>query len=303
VVRIKFHMSKKHKLIFEMGVAVLCLVLFLGTLGTLSYTSKVQILTTDDLINCVVRIVYKNTTSGVATSVEYNASDIATLYDGKLYLSIPSPPAGYDAILSIRFFTNITFNELIDKGLNKVEYRIEFMNNTAVSTSVSVFLDHYRSDMTWHSGKYWIFCSNYKPVVDDATGRLVLNATEDIDLGSFVLYVMAGGFSNDIVVPSITFTAIPVQNIDGIVLQFSMYTISEKPVLKALSEPVYSFLAAMWSALLGVVRRVKSVVASAFGGFSLSAIFTGLIGDPVMALVVSIFVITMFFIVMKPRHR
>ena len=325
--RIKFRMSRKQKLIFEVGVAILCMIIFLGVLGAIKQVSYVPILTTEDLWQNtnVTTIVFQYSNSTAEKSLIYNLSDVATYSNGRLYISIPSPPsdipnASLKSITINMYNLNITWNDLIEKGLNRIELFLYIHNTTdfGLNNNAIIGLGRVNSPnqyVVWIDDKKYVggfrvfalvfydkwdvFYEKYMGLgsLDNTTvitadidpGLLALNVVQD-NAGNAGVGLMIGGHKGQ------KFLA------DYMVIDLKLYAVSEKPVLKVLSEPLYSFFAGLWSAMLGLWRRVQSVVASAFGGFSLSAVFTGLIGDPIVALILSIFIITVFFMIMRPRR-
>mgnify|MGYP000737018902 CR=1 FL=1 len=325
--RIKIRMSRKQKVLLEVGVFILGVILLLGALNTITATYKTPILTTEDLWKhantTIIHFEFRNSTdTSKLKSVKYMISDVATFYDGYLYISIPYPD-GYEVLraISISNFTvrdgqALTVGYMIEHGVNKLTIYIEPINSTPVSFgSAAVYplrfgVDTSGDDDVWLPSPDNIILFEIVPDSAEQTssddikwGALFPdNGTVDreisIDLGSIA--IKAAGY-NDAVV-GLHRVVGDVKNLEGFKLKLEIYAVSEKPVLKALSEPLYAMVAGLWSALLGLWRRVQSVVASAFGGFSLSAIFTGLIGDPVVALIVSIFIITIFFLIMRPRR-
>ena len=301
-IRKLFKGRKSGKLLFEVAVVILFIVLFIGILNTMKYTSKTVILTTEDLLDQEISIKYLNTTSGECTSTIYNITDVATFYNGKLYISIPSPPTGYDTFSDFIISTNITFNELVDKGLSKIHVYIEILNSSSISQNPTFDLDHFTEWWSWHSGDRYIIISSDEAFKVNNESHIYIEKDVDVDLGNLILYVTSGNFGNDYVALRLLCKT-AYSSLDGIVFSIEMYTISEKPMLSFLTEPVYAFASAIYGALVAMWQKIKSVALGAIGSFSLSTIFSGLIGDPMVALAITVVVILAVILIFKPKRR
>ncbi|MHC1629322.1 MAG: hypothetical protein ACXQTI_10935 [Candidatus Nezhaarchaeales archaeon] len=323
--RIKFHMSKKQKVLLEIGVFILAVILFIGALNTVTATYKTPILTTEDLWKYAntthVMFEFRNSTDVSAGSklATYSLADVASYYDGYLYISIPYPE-GFEVLRGFEIFnlSGLTVGDLIEHGVNKIYIYIEPINSTPVTFSATYSVTPLRLLIDMTNDASWGAIDNNGDetliilVPDSAEGsdadsikwkalfpdNGTVNREVSVDLG--VIAIKAAGKTGKYL--SVHRLMGDARGLEGMKFKLEIYAVSEKPVLKAISEPLYSFFAGLWSALLGLWRRVKSIVASAFGGFSLSAIFTGLIGDPVVALVLTIFMVSIFFLIMKPRR-
>ena len=131
----------------------------------------------------------------------------------------------------------------------------------------------------------------------------LLNKTID-DIGSLLVTATANNVL-DSKVGIFVWTG-DVQNLQGIKLKINLYATSEKPLLKAFTEPVYGMIAGLWSTLVALYNRVRQYVLSFFGGFSISAFFTGLIGDPTTALIITAVAVAVFFFALArpaPKRR
>ncbi len=297
--RIKFHMSKKQKVLLEVGVAILGIILLLGALNTVTATYKTPILTTEDLWKLAnvtyVSIGYVNSTYGNQTWPKYKLADIATYYDGYLYISIPKQ-LGYDRFYGFSFWlvkdlngTPMTFRYLVDRGINHVYVHYEVDTNL---TGYELMIDFYKP-FTGGSDVWY--------VTEELVNGTTIDKEYRVDTGAFLTTAISKSVLDSHVMLAFYYLKKP--PVPSMVkLRIEIDAVSKKPVLKSLTEPIYSVLAGMWSAFLGLWRRVKSIVASAFGGFGLSTIFTGLIGDPIVALIISVIMVSVFFLIMRPRR-
>lgn len=323
--KFKFSIGKKNKLIFEMGLAVLLIILFIGALNSITATYKTPILDTKTLWEhantTLISFEFRNTTDpSTSYAVKtYTLADVASFYDGYLYISIPYPN-GYEVLRTIHIFNlnGMTVGDLIEYGVNRIYIYMEPINSTSITfgsgyhvSPLYLLIDN-TGDTTWgpinNGGDEVLLnlideqASTNDPVdvkwkalfPDNGT----INKEVGVDLG--VLAIKAAGKTDKYI--SIHRFMGDVKGLEGLKLKLEIYAVSEKPVFKALTEPIYSIFAALYSLLLAVARRIKEYVVSAFSGFSASVFFTGLIGDPVVALVVTMAVVTVVFLVMKPRR-
>lgn len=294
--------SKKFVL-FEIGIAIVLFILFIGILNSIAYTQRTLIITAEDVyrLNETVRIGFVNTTTDAWTIQEYPIQSIAVLTGGKLYIALPPPPSGYNAYTSIRVFLNRTLGALVERGLSYVE--VYFVSDARHNkTLVMPFIGIGAASVVASSFNHEGF--SVHPIaqarIENLTATTFFNAT--IDPGLFALKASSWGPSQEAVL-FIGHHAGNAWTGSYIVLDFELYAISDKPVLKALMEPIYSFFAAMYTVLLAAIRRVKKYVVTAFGGFATSFTLTGLIGDPVVALILTMIFITIVFLVIKPHRR
>ncbi|AGK60948.1 hypothetical protein Asulf_00944 [Archaeoglobus sulfaticallidus PM70-1] len=307
-----------NKLLFEVAVGIVALVLLFGVLNTVTHTSETELITTEDLKNCTLVMYYTkvNTSTGLTEGsvyASYQLSDIAVLKDGYLYVAFPydvEVPAGYDLeVVHFGIYLNKTFKDLIDLGWNGYEVEFQLVNSSALPSSGTMYLgldeafadaghDEIAIESRWEN---YLNLSNMSSVPAKYEG--------DVDPAELLIT------ASSILDKEVMFCFEPLtrvwtpgdgqyRTLDGFILKLNIYTASEKPVLKAFTEPIWAFMAGLWSTLLAVYNRVRQYIGSFVGGFSVSAFFTGLIGDPVTAAIISAIMIAVFFFALvRPAPR
>ena len=276
------YMTRKNKMLFELGIALILVILFFGFLGSLTSINREAIYTLGG--NETVYIEYKTSNGTYIRTGTYKLSDIGTLYNGTWYISIPYN-ADNETVYSVYIKTNITIGELINKGWNGVYFYASIIPDDANITFTQKYI-------TKDLQNYW---DNSKAIV---TFDVSPNATsyKDIDTGSLIVQTV--GYTNN---PPIPVVKLPFKRIDGLKIAFTAYAVSTKPVLSAITEPVYSVIATLYTGILAVYRRVKQYASTLFGGFITHFSLTALIGDPVTALLLTVVFLTVVFMVMKKR--
>ena len=136
---------KQNKLIFELGLLVILVLVAYILMTSITMSIKTPIVTTEELwkwkdsVKVFIRYGSYNSTTGELKYHQYklyNLSDIASYFDGYLYISIPTntPPDGYDKDLVAYFAITLvadnkilTHNDLAEKGLNKIEVFVQVL--------------------------------------------------------------------------------------------------------------------------------------------------------------------------------
>ena len=279
------YMTRKNKMLFELGIALVLIILFFGFLGSLTTISKTPIINNQILWdnNATIQLSYINSTSGASVTKSYNIRDIATLYNGSLYIQIPQVQ-GYDKFDAFAIsLNNVTYRYVLDRGLNTIEYDLELIGDDNSSKVTRLEL--------WPGAIY------FNNVNFNGTQ---VHVTYTVDPGSLLL--KATGHMDDTIIWKIQINPDrPVSNLNGIRLAFNAYSVSKRPVLSAITEPVYSVIATLYTGILAVYRRVKQYASTLFGGFMTHFSLTALIGDPVTALLLTVVFLTIVFAVMKKR--
>lgn len=308
-----------NKLLFELAVGIVALLLIFGVLNSVTHTTKTQLVTTEDLLNnSYIRLEWRNSTDPTA-DVQfpiYRLSDVATYYDGYLYISLVPPDSEHTVLrgFSIYYLGNYTVSDLVDRGFNNIELELEPINSTALvyhntfnAGELSFRANTVSNSYIWSDD--YVLVSLTKRIGSSDPADVKYNATfgkfnESIDVGSLLVSATASDALDK--KTGIHVWIGDVENLEGLKLKLNMYVASEKPLLKAFTEPVWAFIAGLWSTLLAIYNRVRQYIASFVGGFSVSALFTGLIGDPVTALLISAAAIAVFFFALArpaPRRR
>ena len=311
--------SLGNKILYEIAIGIVAVILLLGVLNTITHTEKVVIVDSNDL-NKTIRVswaIYNATTNEFirCANTDYNLSDIATLYNGYLYISIPLPELNANETAKFNYIwiaENVTWSDLVNRGFNSYYVEFQIINDTALPNTNDMF----GLGLAYHVGSKdsWM---NYLPVLFEGTFKDYVNASDgstttatykgDIDTGNLLLDQVAKGYGNSKVYiqfdPAIILTP---DQIQGIKIKYELYVTSKKPILKMFTEPAYGIIAGLWSTLVAVYHRIRQYALSFFGGFSVSALFTGLIGDPTTALIITAAVVAVFFFALArpaPRRR
>ncbi|MHA1589242.1 MAG: hypothetical protein ACTSVA_01375 [Candidatus Njordarchaeales archaeon] len=324
--------KKQNKLLFELGIAIILLLTAYIIMSTVTLSVKIPIVTTEELWKYAdyidIIIVYEkfNSTNGedlgVRKSFMYHLKDIASYSDEYLYLSIPDPSESdveidykfyYIGVELVRENKTIVWSDLIQQGLNYVEVYIDVIN----STPIKPWLEDIFSPSFI---KLYAFETNMDPdgkkfPVTIVDGKEYNNVTEfmnqivdekhyntTIDLGELILFITSNNLASYNVGLEIYF---PVDKINGFKLKINLYATSEKPVFKWITEP----FATLWGALVGAFyslwEKMKSVVVGAFSGASLGAVFTGLVENVYVAILLTtlIFLVIAYFAYEHKRGR
>jgi len=320
----------KKQLMLELAVLVAGVIVFLGVLNALAYTSRIDIITSEKIFDGTevwMTFDYYNSTSGVnmLELVRYNFSDIATVSDGWIYLSIPypSPPAGYD-VVSLHYFDIRpakengefwTWSELIGYGINHVELEIFFANSTTIyyrtvplspDRPLTIYLGAPRlpsGTEAYENGQPTIVVgedTTWNSTVKQEDG-LYYNYTSDVDPAALLITLTTKNWQSRIV----TVSCYPwnIRNIDYVKVRFRVSVMSTKPMLQAFTEPLGAIASAIYTTLLAYWQRLKSYLAGALAGFGLGFLFTGLIGDAMLAFILVVVIATVWLVVFRPRRR
>ena len=95
-----------------------------------------------------------------------------------------------------------------------------------------------------------------------------------------------------------------IENLDGVKLRLNIYAVSKKPVFKWLTEPIATLWGALCGAFYSLWEKMKSVVVGAFSGASLGAVFTGLVENPYIAiLLVSLIFLIIWYMASGSKKR
>jgi len=298
----------------EIGLAIALFILFIGILNTITISNKVLILSHESLLNNS-KITIEFVTPNGSMFATYRLSDISILHDDYLYIQFPIE--GKVRVISI--YPIIEVKELLDKGINKVLVEVYPINISSVkfgnfhsgglALSVNKWGAHPWVTYIW--GDYTnvpiIQLTNPTPVKANYSekykvtfGRFEKNVTVSELL---MRSISANALDKKL---GLTFALGDASNLDGIKLKLQIYAFETKPVLQVLTEPVYGFIAGLWSSLLALYYRLRQYVLSFFGGFTGVTIFTGLIGDVIVGLIITTIVITIFYIALgrpSPRGR
>ena len=297
------YMSRKNKLLFEIGVGLVLIILFLGFLNAVTTTSYNKIVATEDVYSAgTITYWYKNATSGSVTFETFNVSDVATMYNDALYITVPEK-SGYDRVYFVSIkLGNKTWGELVDRGFNRVEYMLYVKNATAYTGALE-YSKYVSLDKSYYGGSKILELTTYSDVTEFYTlfGVNETTRTVDVDTGALAVTVVSNNAQSNNVYLGVWLPGEPPSNYEYIKLKITLYAVSEKPVLAALTEPMYSVIATMYTAIWAVARRVKQYASTLFGGFFTHFSLTALIGDPVIALVLSIVFLTVVFMTMKKR--
>ena len=321
---------KSNKLLFEAGIAIILVLVAYIALSAISMQVKSAIVTTETLwaynekTKVMIRYGSYNTTTGYLEFheiVEYALKDIASYSNGYLYISIPqnSPKNGYDldlmtyfAITLVTDNKTLTHNDLIEKGLNKIEIFIQVLNSTNIlmpsspSPQELSINDYDGVTLASFHGNVILSIHTFSNISQQLNEYL--NGTtfeKDVDLGSYILTVTSKGASSHYPVIVIPLRYADPSTIDGFKIRINLYAVSEKPLFAWLTEP----FAVMWGALVGAFyslwEKTKSVVLGAFSGATMGAVFTGLVENPYIAilLVSLIFLIIAYFAYEKKSRR
>ncbi|MCE4601271.1 MAG: hypothetical protein F7C38_06890 [Desulfurococcales archaeon] len=315
------YMSKKNKMLFEIGIGLVLIIIFLGFLNAVTTTKATPVLTTEDLWEhantTIIGLMYVNASdTSQSTYKYYSLADVATYYDGYLYISIPRLDGFVLRTFSLFNMTGadvVTGRYIVEHGANKMYIYMEPINSTAVT-----FMP------TWRVGRLYLFVDtgNGKIWPWEDTALIKITSTEttstandtekwrklwpdngtvnreiDVDLASVAIKITGKG---DNIIGIARFMG-DIQNLDGLKVKIAIYAVSEKPVLSAITEPVYSVIATLYTGILAVARRVKQYATTLFGGFFTHFSLTALIGDPVVALLLTVVFITIVFVTMKKR--
>ncbi len=238
----------------------------------------------------------------------YALSDIAVLYNNYLYINIPYD-LEYDTstqylafdYLAIEF--NETYSELVDKGFSAYSIEFQIINNTALplDKKILLYLGYGTGNIALN-----IYVKTFEEYINESNNSIV-TIENSVDVGSLILDMVAKDYSSKsvqlVVNPEYVLSS---DCITGIKMKYVLYTTSEKPILKMFTEPAYGIIAGLWSTLVAVYHRIRQYALSFFGGFSVSALFTGLIGDPTTALIITAAVVAVFFFALArpaPRRR
>ena len=124
---------KSNKLLFEAGIAIILILVAYITLSAISMQVKTEIISTSSLPDdTIVKFTFEefNLTAQTCRHIHafYNLSDIATISDGYLYISIPWPSLdpGYE-VMTLHYIdirpskgdgTYWKWKELAEKGVN-----------------------------------------------------------------------------------------------------------------------------------------------------------------------------------------
>ena len=305
--------SLGNKILYEIAIGIVAVILLVGVLNTVTHTEKVPIITSD-IHNYTIGFIWGvyNATDGsykMDKTVIANLSDVSTFYNGYLYI-VPIEP-DYDSatevirLARVYINCNMTWDDLIDAGINGYDVEIQVLNNTDLSLN--------RFDIAFSPECYWDkkliviedSWEDYLKLSNSSTELAIYNGS--IDVGSLLLQAMSADAINKKVYFYI-FTEPYILNtdIDGFKLKFALYATSEEPIFKMFTEPAYGIIAGLWSTLVAVYHRIRQYALSFFGGFSISALFTGLIGDPTTALIITAAVVAVFFFALArpaPRRR
>lgn len=289
----------RKKLLYEIGVGITLLIVLLGVLSSVTMNARSVLIDNDYLMShAKIAFFYRNTTDNSRTALVYNASDVATLYNGWLYISVPAAPAGYDALDDIAFIiykddnytTKWTYKDLIEYGVGRIEIEMEIVNNTAITLNPSsIFLEFWPGP---------IVLEDSAPIISN--GSIKWSKTYDIDTGWLVAKITSLGLSSSGINDwELRVAGVPPSTIDAIKIKFTVYGVSKKPVLAIYAQPLYAAFTAIVSALYAAVRRIQQYALSAFGGLGLATLFSGLTGSAVAAMVLAI----IFFVVMVELRK
>ena len=316
-------MRKRNRLLFEAGVGILLIIVFFGALNAVVTTHRTPVLTTQDLWEhantTIVAFQYVNASDTSISNYEYyTLADIGTYYDNYIYISIPQHDGFVLRTISLFNFTAgnelVTGQYVVDHGVSTIYVYMEPITSTTPAFQntwyvgpLALYLDADSNNHVWPwedteltsittgktdpSDNYTIKWNTLWP--DD--NNTAVDRTVNVDLGSTAIKIAGNGGN---IIGIARFVG-DVQGLQGIKLKLEMYAVSKKPLLAGLTEPIAGVISSMYAAILATFRRVKNYAATMFGGWLSGFTFTGLIGDPMTALIVSVIIITVVYWIHK----
>ncbi len=319
-------MRKRNRLLFEAGVGILLIIVFFGALNAVVTTHRTPVLTTQDLwehANTTIIAFQFVNSSDTTKSVypAYKLADIASYYNGYLYITIPYPDTVY-MLRTISIFNltdsngeQVTGQYIVSHGINSIYVYMEpiadadkvVFYNTFKVGPLTLALDSSGNGNIWPWEDTSLADIVTASTANDDNGSIKWNAlwpddnhtavdrTIEPDLGSIAIKIAGNGGN----IVGITRFMGDIQGLDGVKLKLEMYAVSKKPLLAGLTEPIAGIFSSMYAAILAAFRRVKNYAATMFGGWLSGFTFTGLIGDPMTALVVSVVIITVVYWIHK----
>jgi len=308
--------KKSNKLLFELGIAVILLLTIYILMSSVSMSIKTKIYTIPPGDDSKIIIFYAkwNVTSKTFLSHivrEYNLSDIASATGDYAYISIPDiddDPNDDIGYTLARFFIEIpySYSDLVNRGLNKIIFRVYVLNDTAIESYTGVSGARSLALFKIDGSTIEIVKELYEYNKTELLNNLLFNCSFEFDIDPGDLAIASTSHEANNYNLSIGFEGLyDISGVYGFKIRIEFYTISEKPILKFLTEP----FAMLWGALVGAFyslwEKMKSVVLGAFSGASLGAVFTGLVENPYLAILLTslVFLIIAYFAYEKRSRR
>lgn len=270
----------------------------------------------DDVRVCIG---YVNATSEPYETliVMYNLSDIATYYNGYIYVPIPAQE-GYPYVYAISLGhyglpspdggASLVLNDLIEFGISRIDVWIEFVNSSALpqwsSISITLMADCAGDTGVWYDGSNSIVFRFYDSGSENVT--YVINKTIEVDVGALAATIASRGIGGNIFGIFFNFgidgDAVSTDALDYIKFKISFYSVSEKRLLQFITEPAGALFSGLVASIVAAARRAYEwITACGFAGFSFGALLTGLTESWVVAAIIAIAVIIFVWLLFERK--